>query len=160
LALLATTAILLWIAVAAVIQKPSATGLAIGFLGYTNTSTGTRFALFRITNLDRVPVQRLSPAVELDGIPGLRAPVFNPGLPWLSSTPIAPGASHTIAVGVPLDLGQWRLCLRFQRLTLAERMRDSLIAHRRPVPLALGPITLLGPPQYSSTNSSWITNQF
>ncbi len=133
-------------------------GVMIGFLGYTNDVNGRRFGVFGITNEDRFEVQRLSPAVEIEGMPGLHAPIFNPNLPWLRRTPLRRGGSQTIAVGVPLEPGKWRLSLRFQRRTVPERLRDYLISHGHPVPVAMGRLTILGPPEYSSTNSAWLTN--
>ena len=139
-------------------RRTESPGVTVGFIGYTNSTTGSRFGLFAITNGDRLSIQRLSPGVEIEGTTGLRAPGFSPNLPWLGRNPLKSGAIQTIAVGVPLDPGRWRLCIRFQRRTIAERLRDFVMKHGHPVPVTVGRLTILGPPQYSSTNSSWLTN--
>ncbi len=137
---------------------PSAFPMSVAFLGYTNTAQGTKFALFAVTNQDIHAIQRVSPGVEVEGMSGIHAPVFNPQLPWLTRGPLKSGAGELIAVGVPIDPGRWRLVLQFQRRTFAESLRDYCIAHRRAVPVTVGGFTLLGPPQYSSTNSVWLDN--
>lgn len=139
--------------------RASASGVCVAFLGYTNSPQGSRlFGLFGITNQDSLSIQRLSPGVEIEGMNNLHAPVFNPQLPWVQRAPLSSGDAEIIAVGVPQDPGRWRLCLRFQRRTIPERLRDYCISHGHPVPLTLGRFTILGPPQYDSTNSLWLTN--
>jgi len=123
-------------------------GVDVDFLGYTNDARGTRFGLFSISNRGKASIERLSPAVKVDGNLSLRAPVFNPGLPWLSRAPLRSRGSQTLAVGVPQDAEAWSLVVRYQRMTIPERLRDSWMSHGHSVPVRLGPLTLLGPPQY------------
>ncbi len=153
--------VVLWLALVWLLTlarpRASASGVCVAFLGYTNSAEGSRFGLFGITNQDSLSIQRVSPGVEVEGMNNLHAPVFNPALPWLKRGPLKSREAEIIAVGLPLDPGRWRLCVRFQRCTIAERLRDYCMSHGHPVPLTWGRFTILGPPQYTSTNSIWLT---
>ncbi len=135
-------------------SRPS---VVITFLAYTNSPHGDQYALFGITNFDRVPVERLSPSIESDDNPNPRAPGFDPSLPWLPRSPLKPGDSKVIAIRVPAEAySRWRLLLKFERLTLPEKLRDYVLSRGHPVPRSIGGVTILGPPCFCSTNSAWM----
>ena len=138
-------------------------GVDINFLGYTNSASGARFALFNITNGDTISIERLSPTVEVQSEPNLQAPSTSPDLPWLRPAPLESGASCTIAIGVPgarphlgAGTGRWRVHLRFERRTVSESVRDVWMGRGDTTPVRFGPFTLLGPPQYEFIKSSWV----
>lgn len=139
-------------------SRTAGSRVTITFLNYTNSPGGTRYALFGITNLSHFEIERLTPAVELAKDPNARAPGYDPMLPWIPKEPLKPESATLVAVRVPPEQGEWRLLLRYQYRTLPEKLRDFCLSHGRPVPLTLGPITLLGPPQYSGTNTAWLAN--
>jgi hypothetical protein len=139
-------------------STPAASGIGFGFIAYTNSPSGSQYALFGVTNFNKLPIQRLSPGIEFDGDRAVHAPEFDPALPWLPRTPLEKGHFKLIAIRVPPGAAKWRLRLQYQSLTIPERLRDYVMRHGHSVPLSLGPIPILGPPQYHSTNSEWITN--
>ncbi len=131
--------------------------VVVTFLAYTNSPHGDPYALFGITNFDMLSVERLSPSVEIDDDPNPHAPGFDPALPWLPRSPVKPSDSKVIAIRVPPEASsRWRLVVKFERLTVPERLRDYVLSRGRPVPLSIGGLTILGPPYFCSTNSSWM----
>lgn len=158
--LLGIPLLLLLIAVVAflVMENRPDTPVAISLIGYTNSSSGSKFALFGITNSTRYAIWRLFPGVEQEGDIHIHAPVFSPSLPWMPRTPIKGGDILIIAVGVPNELVKWRVQLTYQERTIPEKIRDFAISHGRPVPWRLGPVTILGEPRYHVAVSSWQTN--
>ena len=152
IALIVAVAILFFIRV-----KPAApTSLSASFAGYTNLPNNhLRFALFTITNFDRLPLRWRGVVTEVEGDNNLKAPIVNPSLPWITPTPLKPGSSMMLAVGEPLDGERWRVQLRFSRCTFRERLYQFAIVHRVPPPFSR---LIPNMPPIQTTNTVWLTH--
>src|SRR5216684_6737584 len=113
IAFLADFVVILAATIFSATQRPES-GLAIGFIGYTNSPNGSPFALFGITNSTRHQIQRLHPGLEIEGGLSIRAPGFNPALPWVPRSPIKQGDFALFAIGVPTEQVKWRVRLMYQ----------------------------------------------
>lgn len=142
------------------ISRPlPATSISIAFIGYTNApNTSLRFALFCVTNQDRLAVRWRGISTEVQGDANLKAPVINRSLPWIGSpgrppVPLKAGQTFVFAVGEPRDGDTWRVQVGFSRVTIKERMFQFRFAHKLP------PIVdrfLPGLPPVNSANSEWV----
>ena len=152
IALLIVGAILLLILV-----KPSApASLSVSFTGYTNLPNNhLRFALFTITNFDRLPLRWRGVGTEVEGDNNLKAPVVNPSLPWITPKPLKTGGSMMLAIGEPLDGERWRVQLRFSRCTFRERLYQFAMVHRVPPPFSR---LIPNMPPILMTNTVWLTH--
>lgn len=138
------------------LARPAPNGVALTFLGYTNEPTGDRVALFGIANSSGYPIERLSPAIELEAQPALQAPGMNPAMLGLTRASVGRNHRVVLPIAVPRAGNRWRLVLRYQLLTLGQIARDFLMSHGHAVPFSLGPLTLVGPPEICTTNSAWL----
>ena len=153
-------ALLIAIAVAAAclpaLSRQRAAGVVVTFMGYTNPPTGERVALFGVANSSGYAIERLSPAIELEAQPGLRAPGLNPTMLTLTRSIVGRGHTVVLPIAVPTAGGRWRLLLRYQLLTLGQIARNFLMSHGHAVPFSVGPLTLVGPPEICTTHSAWL----
>ncbi len=108
----------------------------IAFLGFTNASPSkTRFALLSIHNANSFPIRWRGNWSEVEGQYPYKAPVFNPRLPWFTSSWELPrGESLTVAVGEPLEIvtkekERWRFSVQWTRYTLRQRLFDVGFRH-------------------------------
>ncbi|SPE56115.1 exported hypothetical protein [Verrucomicrobia bacterium] len=136
-------------------QSAPGSGVGVAFVGYTNDAGGSRFALFEITDRERVSINLVDAMVEVEGM-SATSPVFILSQARLSPKPLKSWGAKTIAIRVPWVGARWRLWIQFQRRTIPEHLRDYWMRHGRSVPVMLGRVTILGPLRYDSTNSAWL----
>src|SRR4051794_28032277 len=75
----------------------SAPNVTVSFLNYTNDATGTRFALFRVTNNGTEPARRLSGCHRESEIPSAYGYSHSVG----SATSLRTGQSEVVRVAAP-----------------------------------------------------------
>jgi hypothetical protein len=78
--------------------------LSVGFIGYTNSSSGTRLALLRVTNISKVPVCRWdSFLTQIEGSTGMHLDTDA-----RASVILNPGQTEVLTVAAPSKPGRWR----------------------------------------------------
>lgn len=100
LVLIAAAAVIYWTAS----KDTSPLNVAVTFAGFTNDSTGTRMAVFAVTNLGNRTAWRWS-GCSLEG-GGLRASMFVGPSALLKA-----GATEVITFAAPTNLAPWRATL-------------------------------------------------
>jgi hypothetical protein len=145
----------------------SVTGdIKLSFSGYTNAPNNkSRFALFSVSNTAARDIRWWGDWVEVDGSPEQRAPVMNPALPsLLRHGPLLKAADgFTFAIGDPLqgETGKWRFVISFTRYSTGERYLDFAQRHNWPLPLKLGPVTLIDDQRIlKSTNRVTVSSEW
>jgi RNA polymerase sigma factor (sigma-70 family) len=114
-------------------KAPGASARVAVSVSYTTNGNGTLFYVLSMANHDRWPVRWRGVWAEVQGNTNRLAPVMNPHLPWeISSNPLDPGRSITMAVGAPTEPGKWRFGIDFSPNATAsvwEGMDHVLSAH-------------------------------
>lgn len=143
------------------LARPSpARSISVAFIGYTNApNTSLRFALFCVTNQDRVAIRWRGIMTEIEGDADLKAPIINGSLPWIAAlrpnppAPLKPGGNFVFAVGQPVDGSRWRVQVWFSRVTIRDRLFELRFARRVPKVVAR---FLPGSPAAKTANSEWV----
>src|SRR5579862_2445969 len=117
-------------------KEGGSAAVIISFVGYTNLPNNTlRFALLSIRNDNPFPIRWRGNWSEPEGQSPYKAPVFNPRLPWFTSSWALPtGASLLVAVGEPLEIvtkekDRWRFSVQWTRYTPRQRLFDLGFKH-------------------------------
>jgi hypothetical protein len=142
------------------LSRPSpASGISVSFIGYTNApNSAWRFALFSMTNRDRVALRLRGLSTEIEGRADLKAPTFNASLPWITRpnappSPVKSGDHLIFAVGEPWEGGKWRVQVRYARSTIKEKLFMFRLTHSVPSLIAE---FLPGPPPVTTVTSEWV----
>jgi hypothetical protein len=117
----------------------SAPQASFSFLGYTNDSSGQRFAIVTITNEDRFPIKFVSVGAYV-WFDSTNSPVGASVLPLLEGTDLFPGKSRTFCVEMPAGDVRRAVELWVRRATATENLKERLhkLSWRIPDPNVYG----------------------
>jgi hypothetical protein len=136
-----------------------ANSISVSFVGYTNAPNSSgRFALFSITNRDRIALRLRGLSTEIEGQANLKAPTFNASLPWITHSnappsPVKSGDHLIFAVGEPWETGRWRVRVPYSRSTIREKLFMFRLTHSVPSLIAK---FFPGPPPITTVTSEWV----
>jgi len=117
----------------------SAPQASFSFLGYTNESSGQRFAIVTITNEDRFPIRFVSVGAYV-WFDSTNTPVGASVSPLLEGTDLPAGGSRTFCVEMPNSDASRAVELWVRRATATESLKESLhkLSWRFPDPNVYG----------------------